>query len=76
MTMSFVFINHSKKIVSQNRLKLKTDNAASTGSHGTEHVSCTSVGLRLRLNCQYERSVSYLQVLLLFLGGNYSQEYN
>jgi len=63
VTVSFVFINHSKKIVSQKRLKLKTDNTASTGNHGKEHVSCTSLGLRLRLDCQYQRSVSYLRML-------------
>jgi len=44
-------------------LKLKTNNAASTGNHRKEHVSCTSLGLRLRLDCQYQRSVSYLHLL-------------
>lgn len=60
---SLVFINHSKKIVSEKRLKLKTDNAASTGNHGKEHVSCTTLGLRLGLDYQYKCSVSYLHVL-------------
>jgi hypothetical protein len=62
MTIYFVFINHSKKIVSKTRLKLEIDSAASAGSHGKECISCTSLGLRLRLDCAYQRSVTYLHV--------------
>jgi len=55
--------SQKKKVFLTDILMLKIDSAASSG--GQEMLSFNSLRLRLRQHCQFQRSVSYLHLLML-----------
>jgi hypothetical protein len=58
MAASFSFINS----FSTKQLTLKIYSAAQAEAKRSKHISGTSVGLRVRQDCGFERFVSYLNV--------------